>query len=285
MKNNFILTGFSDEISSDISEQFAGLNALGIKYFEIRGVDGTNIADISEEKARQVKKLADENGIKVSSIGSPIGKINIKDPIEPHLEKLKHIIRLAKIFQTRYIRIFSFFIGEDEKAEDYKDEVMRRMKMMVKIAEEENVILLHENEKGIYGDIAKRCHDIFENVVSDNLKAVFDPANFVQCAQITYPDAWDMLKDHVVYMHIKDADGLMVVPPGKGKGNLKQILQSLKDEGYNGFLSLEPHLAQFDGLKDLEEDNNTSHVNAEKAGLRTFKTAYDALIEIINNLK
>ena len=114
---------------------------------------------------------------------------------------------------------------------------------------------------------------------------MFDPANFVQCAQITYPDAWDMLKDHVVYMHIKDADGLMVVPPGKGKGNLKQILQSLKDEGYNGFLSLEPHLAQFDGLKDLEEDNNTSHVNAEKAGLRTFKTAYDALIEIINNLK
>lgn len=285
MAENFTLSGFSDEIDADITEQFKGLNKLGINFFEIRGVCEENVADITLERAREVKALADSYGIKASSIGSPIGKINICDPIEPHLEKLKHVIEIAKILETKFIRIFSFFIPKGEAPENYRDEVMSRMKMMVKIAEENDIILLHENEKGIYGDIAPRCKDILDTVDSPNLRAVFDPANFVQCGQVTFPDAYDMLNDKVVYMHIKDAVGEKVVPPGDGNGNVSDILQALKDKGYRGFVSLEPHLAQFAGLADLEEDGNTSAVNEEKAGLKTFKVAYDALNKIINNLK
>lgn len=284
MNNNFILSGFSDEISPDINLQFEGLKTLGINHFEIRGVNGENVSELTLEKAKKIKDIADSFQIKVSSIGSPIGKIKITDDFAPHLELLKHVIKIAKIFQTKYIRIFSFFIPEGENADNYRDEVMKRMNAMVKIAKEENIILLHENEKGIYGDNAKRCKDIFDTVMSDNLKAVFDPANFVQCNQVTYPDAWQMLKEHVVYMHIKDANGKTVVPAGEGSGHLKQILSSLKESNYHGFLSLEPHLAVFDGLKDLETSENVSCVNEQPAGLKTFTIAYNALVDIINSL-
>lgn len=285
MSEIFILSGFSDEISPDINEQFEGLKKLNINFFEIRGVNGTNVADLTLEQAKEVKALADSYGIKASSIGSPIGKIPITDPIEPHLETLKHVIEIAKIFETKYIRIFSFFMPKDlSDYSIYRDEVISRLKKMTKIAENENIILLHENEKGIYGDNAQRCRDILNSIDSENLRAVFDPANFVQCGQITYPDAYELLKDKVVYMHIKDADHMTVVPPGSGSGKLFEILSALKADGYKGFLSLEPHLAQFEGLAALEDDGNTSHVSEEKAGLRTFKIAYDALNKIIEKI-
>lgn len=281
---NYTLSGFADEIDSAISKQFDGLDALGMKWFEIRGVDGENIGDISEEKAREVKALADLRGIAVSSIGSPIGKINIKDPIEPHLEKLRHVIALAKIFKTKYIRMFSFFMPKGEDPEAYRDEVVSRLKMMAEIAEAEGVILLHENEKGIYGDTPERCRYILDAVASPNFRAVLDPANFVQCGCVPCPDAYEMLKDKIEYIHIKDAVGEKVVPPGEGDGTIRELLTALSRDGYEGFISLEPHLAQFDGLAGLEEEGNTSAVNEEKAGLHTFKIAFDAFNRIVEKI-
>lgn len=282
--SKFIISAFSDEISPDINEQMYYLKKFGISHFEIRGVNDKNVADLSFDEAAAVKELADKNGISVSSVGSPIGKININDPFEEHLEKLAHVIKLAKILGTDFIRIFSFYIPEGEDATVYRDEVMRRMKAMCALAEKENVILLHENEKGIYGDIAPRCKDILDTVNSPNMRAVFDPANFVECNQITYPDAYDMLDKYITYMHIKDADGLKkIVPSGYGKGNVKEILQKLAQRGYEGFLSIEPHLGQFEGLKDLQFD--TSVVNEEKSGPATFKMAHDALVKILDEIK
>lgn len=280
---NFTLSAFSDEISSDIREQMRYLNDFGIKYFEIRGVNEKNIADLTSDEAKEVKALADSHGIKVSSIGSPIGKIGINDPFDEHLEKLAHVIELAKIFGTKFVRVFSFYIPKGEDAAMYRDEVMRRMKAMCELAEKEDVILLHENEKGIYGDIAPRCKDILDTVNSPCLRAVFDMANFVECGQITYPDAYDMLKEHIAYVHIKDAVGNgKIVPAGYGNGNVKVILQSLKESGYEGFLSLEPHLGHFDGLQALQAD--TSVINEDKSGPGTFKIACDALVKILEQI-
>lgn len=280
---NFTLSAFSDEISSDIREQMRYLNDFGIKYFEIRGVNEKNIADLTSDEAKEVKALADSHGIKVSSIGSPIGKIGINDPFDEHLEKLAHVIELAKIFGTKFVRVFSFYIPKGEDAAMYRDEVMRRMKAMCGLAEKEDVILLHENEKGIYGDIAPRCKDILDTVNSPCLRAVFDMANFVECGQITYPDAYDMLKEHIAYVHIKDAVGNgKIVPAGYGNGNVKVILQNLKESGYEGFLSLEPHLGHFDGLQALQAD--TSVINEDKSGPGTFKIACDALVKILEQI-
>ncbi len=283
MADVFTLTGFSDEISPDIKEQLYYLNQFGIKYFEIRGVNDKNIADLTLEEARKVKSLADGYGIRVSSIGSPIGKIKITDPFEPHLSQLAHIIELAKLFETDYIRVFSFYIPQGEDPAAYKDEVIRRMKAMTALAEKEGVILLHENEKKIYGDIAPRCKEILDAVASPNLRAVFDPANFVECGQETYPAAYELLKDYVVYIHIKDAVAHgKIVPAGYGSGHIEELLRAFEQAGYRGFLSLEPHLGHFAGLDALQSD--TTVVNEDKSGPDTFKLAQDSLMKILDRI-
>lgn len=279
------ISGFSDEIDSDIKVQFEHLNKLGIKYFEPRGINGTNISALTLDEAKQLKETMDKYGINASSIGSPIGKIGIKDEFEPHLEKLAHTIEIAKILGTKYIRVFSFFIPKEDDPAIYRDEVMARMKAMTALAGREGVILLHENEKDIYGDIAVRCKDILDTVDSDNLRAVFDPANFVQCDQVTYPDAYEMLKDHVVYMHIKDAlfADSSVVPAGHGDGRVRDILQALSDIDYDGFLSLEPHLGSFDGLGDLEVGDEMLSLTKSDAG--KFTLAYNSLKKILDDIR
>ena len=281
--SRFVISGFSDEIDSSIDVQFDGLNRLGIKYFEPRNIDGKNIADITLEEAKELKEKMDKNGIKASSIGSPIGKISITDDFDKHSELLGHVIKIAKILEAKYIRVFSFFIPKGEEPEKYRDEVMRRMSAMAKLAEENDVMLLHENEKEIYGDIATRCEDILKTVNSSHLRAVFDPANFVQCGQKAYPDAYELLKPYISYMHIKDArpDG-HVVPAGTGIGNVENILSSLKKGGYDGFLSLEPHLGEFEGLSKLENGNIMKGL--EKSGLSTFTLAYEALNKILERI-
>ncbi|MBE5039756.1 sugar phosphate isomerase/epimerase family protein [Ructibacterium gallinarum] len=281
--NQFIISGFSDEIDPSIDRQFAHLKKLGISYFEPRNVDGKNISELTEEEAYALKKKMDAEGIKVSSIGSPIGKIQITDDFEPHFQLLLHVMKLAKILDTAYIRIFSFFIPKGENPEKYREEVMHRMRRMTEAAEKENIILLHENEKEIYGDVAIRCKDILDTVNSPNLRAVFDPANFIQCGQKVFPEAYALLRPYVVYMHIKDAlkDG-KVVPAGMGEGSIAELLSALKDSGYQGFLSLEPHLGEFEGLSALE--NGDLMKGLEKSTPDKFTLAHRSLVQILERM-
>ncbi len=282
--SEFVITGFSDEIDEKITKQFAHLNTLGISYFEPRGIDGVNIADIDAPKREKLKEEMKKHNIKVSSVGSPIGKIGIGDPFEPHMEKLKRVIETAHELDTKYIRVFSFFMPRSENPQNYRGEVIDRIGKMCDIAEKENVMLLHENEKEIYGDTAKRCLDILESVDSKALRAVFDPANFVQCGETTYPDAFEMLKPYIEYMHIKDAfsDG-SVVPAGCGEGHVEEILSVLWQDGYEGFLSLEPHLGSFKGLEGLELDDKMLSLDGSTP--EKFTLAYDSLKKITERVR
>ena len=96
MNEKFLISGFSDEIDENTDVQFKHMNKLGIKYFEPRGIDGKNIADLTDSEAKALKEKMDRYGISVSSIGSPIGKIDINDEFEPHLEKLRNVIKTSK---------------------------------------------------------------------------------------------------------------------------------------------------------------------------------------------
>ena len=158
------------------------------------------------------------------------------------------------------------------------------MKAMTKLAEDEGVILLHENEKDIYGESAKNCLEIMREVNSPALKCVFDPANFVQCGQQTFPDAFNMLKPYIEYMHIKDAKAdKTVVPAGAGIGEVEKIIKALYENGYNGFLSLEPHLGSFSGLENLEQDD--SMLSLPKSSADKFTLAYTSLVNIIERVE
>lgn len=279
------ISGFSDEIEKSIDVQFEVLNKLNIKYFEVRGVDGKNISTLSDEEVLTLKSKMEQYGIKVSSIGSPIGKIKIEEEFAPHFEVFKKVVNIAKTLGTKYIRMFSFYHeGGDEWTAKEREEVLARLRQMIAYAKEQDVMLLHENEKGIYGDTADRCIDLMKELACDNFKAVFDPANFVQCGQDT-KYAFDNLKEYVEYMHIKDArfeDG-RVVPSGMGDGNVAYVLKALFENGYNGFLSLEPHLGSFEGLAALELDDKMEGL--PKGGEGTFTLAYRALCDILEEIK
>lgn len=285
MLEKCIVTGFADEIHVRLDVQLEVIGDLGQKYIELRGADGINIADMTMEQAKMFKIKLDAKGVKVSALGSPIGKVGITDDFAPHFEKFKHVVELAKVFETPYIRMFSFYMHSDKPAEVFREEVLKRMGRMVEYAKEKNVVLLHENEKGIYGENAARCKELMDAYYGDHFKCIFDFANFVQCKQDTL-EAYELLKPYIHYLHIKDAmwENGEVVPAGMGNGNVKEILSMLSESGYEGFLSLEPHLADFAGLQMLEreedmQDKATNKVE-EKKGAFAYRIAYDSLTKL-----
>lgn len=274
------ISGFSDEISSDIDVQFEVLSNLGIKYFEPRGVNGKNISTLNDEEVIALKNKMDEYGIKASSIGSPIGKIKLTDDFGVHFEVFKRVVGTAKMLDTKYIRMFSFYHNGGEWTAEERADVIAKLIKMIEYARENDVILLHENEKDIYGDTVERCVDLMSELYCDSFKAVFDPANFVQCKQDTR-EAFDKLHKYIAYMHIKDAKFVdnSVVPAGFGDGNLEYVLRSLIGAGYNGFLSLEPHLGSFEGLAALEIDDKM--LGLPKGGEGTFTLAFNCLNDVL----
>lgn len=275
------ISGFSDEICADFNGQLDYINQLGISHIEIRGVDGKNISDLTDEEVSGVKELLALHSVKVSSIGSPIGKIGIKEDFEEHFDKFKRVVEISKALDTPYIRMFSFFIPEGEKPENYRQEVLSRLKKLVNYARHEGVILLHENEKDIYGDTAQRCLDIMNQLNCDNFKAVFDFANFVQVGENTL-NAYMALRPFIEYVHIKDAIGRDVVPAGMGDGNVKEILAFLQLNNYGGYLSLEPHLSGFEGFSSLEKGDSEKPFSDGKF---SWAVALHALKSILYDLK
>lgn len=283
--SKFMITGFSDEISPDFKVQLEEVKKLGIAYIEIRGVNGKNISDHSLEEVKKIKNQMDDQDVSVSAIGSPIGKIKITDDFDPHFEKFKHTIEIAKLLNTKYIRLFSFFM-ESDSCHQHRDEVIKRLKTMVNYAEREDMILLHENEKDIYGDTPQRCLDLYKAMDSNSFQLIFDPANFVQCKINAYPEAFDLLKDHVIYYHIKDAmmETGQVVPSGHGDGHLQEMISELNHRDYVGFLSLEPHLGDFVGFSDLEGDVDVPEFT-ETSDASKFQLSYTSLMTIIDSLE
>lgn len=270
---------FADEIDVSVDKQIALLQELGIGWIEFRSGDGKGVADYTEKEAEMLMRRLSANGIRISAVGSPIGKIDITQDFEPHFETYRHIVELAGILDTSFIRMFSFFMPEGEEPDKFRDEVMRRTDRMVEYAAGRNVVLLHENEKGIYGDNAARCLDLMKLFYGDHFRCTFDFANFVQCGQDTL-EAYEMLRPYISYIHVKDAlrENGDVVPAGTGDGNVAEILNRLDEKGYAGFLSLEPHLADFAGLKSLEKEvKERGRTDGEEA----FCTAYRALEKLL----
>jgi sugar phosphate isomerase/epimerase len=239
------LTGFADEISPELEEQLEIFAQESMGYMELRSVWNTNVLDLTDDELDRVKSATAQRGIRISSIGSPIGKVPVTDPFGPHLERFRRALYAADVMGAPYIRVFSFFIPEGQKPERYREEVIDRMGIMAGEAEDSGVTLLHENEKEIYGDVPRRCLAILAGVGSPALRAAWDAANFVQVGVSPYNEGYASLRPFIEYVHVKDAHfgSDTVVPAGEGDGQLPETLSALRASGYDGFFSLEPHLA------------------------------------------
>lgn len=282
---HFILSAFADEASPMLDEQLQALQAEGITLIELRGVDGKNVSALTLEEAAAVKQKLDAAGIRLSALGSPYGKASLGEPFDKHLALFKHGLDLCRVLDCKRIRMFSFYPAEGVSAEDSRDEVLRRLGIMLTLAEEAGVQLVHENEKGIYGDDTQRNADLLE-VFGDRLGFAFDPANFIQCGVNTL-EAYDRLHGRITYMHIKDAlmaDGA-VVRAGHGDGHVAEILRRLNAERDGEIiLTVEPHLTVFDGLSGLQDEELLHHERYPDSKT-AFHAAVAALKDILNTME
>lgn len=239
------LTGFADEIDSDPAKQIAVLCGEGLKHLELRGAWDKNVLKLSDDEVTGLKRMLDEAGIAVSSIGSPIGKVGISDDFAPHLEDFRRALALARSFGAPYIRVFSFYTPEGDDPAKHREQVLDRLGTLVRETDGTGITLLHENEKGIYGDTPQRCHDLVTSITSPVFLLAWDPANFVQVGIRPFDEGYALLRPYIAYLHVKDAVAASgeITVAGDGDGQWRETLTSLQDDGFEGFCSLEPHLA------------------------------------------
>jgi 3-dehydroshikimate dehydratase len=265
------LSAFADEISPDLSEQIRVCKENQVTHFELRGVYGKNVMDFDADLCGEIKTKLTDNGLGVVSIGSPIGKVAIDKPWAEHFDRFKRAVEIAEYFHSPFIRLFSYYpAGGEGKGplDPIRDEVIDRFRQKVEYLKDHPVILVHENEKGIFGDIGRRCLDLMRTIDSPKLRCAFDFANFVQVGEKPSSN-WPPLKPYTAHIHIKDAKAGTgeVVPAGRGDGDIESILSDAYRSGYRGFLSLEPHLRV------------AGHSHGE-TGPELFKVAADALKDI-----
>ena len=250
------ISAFADEIDPSLDVQMEVCRSHGIRHIDVRGIDGLNVSKFTVRQVREYARQLHDAGFAVPCVGSPLGKIRIDEDLAAHLDLTKHCCRLAAIFHAPYVRVFSFYGPPGGDIADHRTAVMDMLARMAAVAADANVVLLHENEKAIYGSTPDQVKDIFQSVQSPCLKGIFDPANFIEEHIAPYEGAWlDGLAERTEYFHIKDkvrAEDPTCVPAGEGSGKLDRILADAKARGLfdrsgrngGGYLTLEPHMKE-----------------------------------------
>ena len=244
----FTLSAFADEISADPQEQIDVLSRCGVRHIELRSIHQTNVLDLTNVQVSEFKALLDRHGFRLSAIGSPVGKIKIDEPFEPHLKRLERAVELCKVFGTPNIRVFSYYPPGDASdwngvAESWQHELFKRLEEEARLAALAGIRLLHENEHRIYGDSPDRVSRLFQLLRNDAFQAVYDPANYVFCGYDPW-EGWQKTKDMTAHFHIKDwiAGEKHGCLAGEGQGRIPEVIADAVTRGYHGFATLEPHL-------------------------------------------
>jgi 3-dehydroshikimate dehydratase len=243
----YTLSAFADEIDPDPQKQIEVLRQCGIRHIELRSILKTNVLDLTDLQVAELKSLLDRHGFRLSAIGSPIGKIRIDEPFAPHLKRFQRAIELCKVFETPNIRLFSYYLPENDVWDNWRRDVLDRMWDKLKLAEKAGVRLLHENEHRIYGDDPERVKDLMETVLEQAdgryFAAIYDPANYIFCGFDPWK-AWQLTKPWTAHLHIKDwvhgeKHGRVA---GEGDGRIAEVMAEAVALNYDGFATLEPHL-------------------------------------------
>lgn len=287
-KPRVVLSAFSDEAanSKSVIEQFAVLAALGLEYYSPRflNVSGEvkNVMKLDKNELKTVRKLQDDYGLKVTSLGSPIGKVKLLDVEDgshnrfvPFAKYLKEDVALAidqaAALGAKMIRAFSFY---HPKGTDPAAHVAQAGDQLSAIAEKfgkAGMVFALEVEANLVGQNGRLMAALAKRVNRPNLVCIFDGGNIssqnidaVHCLK-----EFQAMRKHLGYLHIKDYridEGLEwtgvvdeerlknFVPPDRGdtgheaifrdlRENFAPIERHMKKLGLPGvFLELEPHL-------------------------------------------
>ena len=276
-----IMSAFADEYCDSFEGQVKAMKDYGIGYIEVRFVDKKNISTLTDEEVDAAKAILDRYGVKISSIGSPLGKINLNDDFDEHLALAERVFKIAKKLDTNLVRIFSFYLPEGKTREECRAVVIERLEKMLSLADEYDITLCHENEAKIYGESPEMCFDLL-SYFGGRLKAVFDMGNFVLDDYKPYPYAYELLLPYIEYFHIKDSlSAGAIVPPGKGEAKIGEVLADYRKHGAKDtFITLEPHLETFSGLHTLKgrDFDNPYKFNSTE---ESFTVAVDCLRSLL----
>jgi 3-dehydroshikimate dehydratase len=236
-----IVSAFADEIASDVAVQLAVLRRHGVSHVDLRAVDGSNVIELGDAELVTLRDQFRAHGVAVAAIASPIGKEPADSDPASLRGRVARAAAIAGLFDTDLIRVFGFYPPED--GADWTEASLRSLRILASCAREEGVTLLLENEVGSCADTAEHAGELLEALAHEPVCAAFDPANALRCGDTPYPDGYARLKPWLRQVHVKDLDeDGEVVPAGFGTADWPALFQALRRDGYEGLVSLEPHL-------------------------------------------
>ncbi len=241
-------SGIADEAGRPLGTQIRAHKELGWDHVELRQVNETTLAYASDEEFENIRAKLDREGLQVSCFAGQVANWarDIQGPLKADVDELQRAIPRMQKMNIPFIRIMSWANKAGVSDVEWRREAIRRLKELARLAEDGGVTLVHENCDGWGGLGPKQTLEMLSEVNSPALKLVFDTGNPVEHKQDSF-DYFSQVKEHVVYVHIKDArpEGAEVeyTWPGEGEGRVREILSDLIASGYDGGISIEPHLA------------------------------------------
>jgi len=249
------LTGFADEAAQDITGQIRATKELGWNAIEARNIEGVNIHDLPDDAFDRVAEELDENGVHVNCFGSAIANWakDVRDDFDITMAEVDRAIARMKRLGAPLVRIMSYKVIEGP--DQMEAERFKRLRVIAEKFLKEGIQPVHENCMNYGGMSWRHTLDLLKNV--PGLKLVYDTGNPVflkdhskggDCLQ----DGWDFysnVRDHVAYVHVKDClppfgdKKEVYTMPGEGRGYVEEIISDLLERGYEGGISIEPHLA------------------------------------------
>lgn len=270
------LSAFADEAGPSSDEQIAASQKGGLKFIDLRGVDGHNITVLPLDAAEKVARKLDAAGIRVNMFGSPIGKIDIADDLKIDLDKLEHLGRLKDVFGCTAVRIFSFYNKKNKVSKDaWRQESIDRLRKLQDLAGRLGMTLYHENESEIFGDHPDDVLALAGLRDGRSFKLIYDFANYIRTGVPGW-DTWQRFVDLTDCFHFKDQkkDG-QHVPMGHGDTDAQRILDDAARRGWSGPCTIEPHLTHSKAVLATGVHGSGAKSLADMKPAETFQVAVE----------
>lgn len=283
----WILSAFADEAGSSIDEQVAACTTAGLKYLDLRVVNGINISELPLDTAQQVQGKLNNAGLRVNMLGSPIGKIDIAEKFQGDLELLQHLAELSEVFDCKQVRVFSYYNRAGADEEKWAEGSIDRLRQLTEQASELGLVLFIENELGLYGQTLQRVARLAETCRDgQTCRMIFDFDNYNQAGEDLW-QVWVQLRNCTDAFHLKDSTAPpepMHVPIGQGNSRARDILYDAQRSGWSGCLSVEPHLTHSAAVASIGRAGQTNQAMKDLGPAECFQVATAAAGQLLHEI-
>ena len=294
------LSAFADEAGPTSDEQIAALQRAGLRFIDLRSVDGHNIVDLPVEDAKRIKTKFDDAGIAVSMYGSPIGKIDIEDDLGTDLDRLNHLAKMRDVFGCEAVRIFSYYNRNGADKDAWEQAAVDRLLRLRDEAGRLDLQLYHENESDIFGDHPDDVLRLAELRDGETFFLIYDFANYIRTGVDGWA-SWRMMRNKTDCFHFKD---MLVIEEGGegGEGEnikrrhqhvpmggsedtqAKRILADAYEADWEGPCTLEPHLKASEAVLATGFSGEANRSLKDLSAQESFQVAAEAARRLLDEV-